>query len=286
MGHDVYIGYDERDQEICDAICSIFEENNIAPWVKSKNMPLLGSVEDITQAITDSACFILIYSKNSRDTNYVINETDIAFSRDVPIVVFNIDDSIIDKNLEFILQTQTKISAFPDYKKQLEKLVKKTSRIIKKPSGDVKLNSEYLKTFERIDPGRRQKKVRKYVMIAVPIAIILILIYLFAIAPTGKHTTDDGSFVMNVTGVDVDGVKYTVHGESYNMPSDSVNYFMNLRFFDENGNMVYSVNSTADEFNSGIIWSGNLHDDNATRVTFRLTDMGGNVLCDEDYVIE
>ena len=56
-------------------------------------------VDKITTAIEESECFLLIFSKNSTDTNYVITETDIAFSRGIPIVIFNIDGSKLKGNM-------------------------------------------------------------------------------------------------------------------------------------------------------------------------------------------
>jgi hypothetical protein len=69
------------------------------------------------------------------------------------------------------------------------------------------------------------------------------------------------------------------------MPSDSTKYFMNVKFFDKEDNVVFEVNSTADEFKSGIIWQGDLPSDNATHIGFKLTDYKGNELSKQDYVI-
>jgi hypothetical protein len=177
------------------------------------------------------------------------------------------------------------MDGFPNSKKQLEKLVKKTSEIIGKPVNKVKLDSNSVKKFEAVNPKRKENSIKKYITIAIPIAVVLILIYFFVILPMGQNTTDDGVFAMNVTGVDVSGLNYIVHGESYNMPSDSTKYFMNVKFFDKEDNVVFEVNSTADEFKSGIIWQGDLPSDNATHIGFKLTDYKGNELSKQDYVI-
>lgn len=283
MSHDIYICYDKKDENYCDALYNIFEKNNIKPWIKSKYMGEGDHVDKITSAITDSKCFVLILSKNSKNTNYVITETDIAFSRDIPIIVFNIDETRTDGNLEFILETQKNISSSPNSKKQLETLVKETSKYVKKPISKVKIDTRYVKLFEKRDP-------KKYVALAIPLVIAVILIYFFVIVPTGQHTTDDGIFSMNVTDVDVSGsgssYKYTIHGESYNLPADSGRYFMNFKFFDKNNNMVYEVNSTADEFKSGIMWSGDLKNNNVTYIGFKLTDINNKILSKQNYTIE
>lgn len=285
MDHDVYICYDEKNKDIGEEIYRLFEENNIKSWIKSKHFSSNDSVDKITNMIEESKCFLLILSKYSNNTNYIITETDIAFSRNIPIIVFKLDDSKLDGNLEFILENQTVIPSFPYTKKQLDTLVRKTSQIIGKPKDKVKIDSKFVVFFEALNPKRKENKIKKYVKIAIPIVVVLILIYFFVIVPTGQKTTDDGIFSMNVTKVDVNGLNYIVRGESYNMPADSSKYFMNIKFFDSEDNQVYEVNSTADEFKSGIIWEGDLHSDNATHVVFKLTDLKGNELSKQDYAI-
>ncbi len=289
MSHDVYICYDDADKKYADALFDVFKSNDITAWVKSREMSSGDSVDKITHAIEDSKCFILLLSNNSKATNYVITETDIAFSRNIPIIAFIIEDLKLDRNLEFILENQEKIPSFPNTKRQLETLVKKTSSTIGKPQDKVRIDSKSAGVFEKINPNRTQNSVKKYLKIVIPVAVIIVLIYLFVIVPTGQKTTDDGVFAMNITNVDVSpsnaAYKYTVYGESYNMPSDSQKYMMNIKFFDEKDNMLFEINSTADEFKSGIIGSCELDDDNITHIGFKLSDLNNKVLSKQDYVM-
>ena len=289
MSHDVYICYDDADKKYADALLDVFKSNDISSWVKSREMSSGDSVDKITHALEDSKCFILLLSNNSKATNYVITETDIAFSRNIPIIAFIIEDLKLDRNLEFILENQEKIPSFPNTKRQLETLVKKTSSTIGKPQDKVRVDYKSAGVFEKINPNRTQNSVKKYLKIVIPVAVIIVLIYLFVIVPTGQKTTDDGVFAMNITNVDVSSsngaYKYTVYGESYNMPSDSQKYMMNIQFFDEKDNMLFEINSTADEFKSGIIGSCELDDDNITHIGFKLSDLNNKVLSKQDYVM-
>ena len=247
------------------------------------------SVDRITNAIENSKCFVLVYSKNSKDTNYVITETDIAFSRNIPILVFNLDGFKISRNLEFILETQPILYSFPSPKRQMETLVRKASDIAGKPVDDVKIGSEYLKAFGKINPNRNEDAFKSFIKIAVPIVVVFILVYLFIIIPIGQHSTEDGVFSMNVTDVDVSGsgsnYKYIVHGESFNSPVDTVNYIMNIKFLDKDGKLLFEINSTADEFKSGVIGSCELDNNNVDHVDFKLTDLNGKVFSKVKYVI-
>ena len=287
MSHEVFICYDERDRDIADAIYNIFDKNGISSWMKAREMSGDDSVDKITTAIEQSDSFLFILTKNSKNTNYVITETDIAFSREVPILIFNIDDTRLRGNLEFILQNPTELNAFPDCKTQLEAMLRKISnRRVLSPQ----IDSEYLGVIEKRNPRRVLNIIRKYARIAVPVLLVLLFIYFVIVLPAGQKTTDDGVFAMNITHVDVSpsggDFKYVVHGESYNLPSDKEKYFMNIKFFDERDTLVYEINSTADEFKSGIICTGYLKSDNVTHIGFRLADLDDNELCRQDYVMD
>ena len=286
MNHDVYICYDKKDEHLSDELYELFEKNNIKAWSKSKDMPSGGSVDTITNAISESECFVLILGKSSKDTNYIMTELDIAFSNEVPIVVFDIDEGKSSKKLEFLIRTQKVIPSYPNSKKQLEKLVKETSEKIKKPVDKVKIDSKTVDIFDEINPKRKENKIKKYIAIAIPIAAVLILIYFFVIIPAGQNTTSDGIFSMNMTKIEVNGNNYAVYGESYNMPSNPEKYFMNIKFYDKDDNNVFEVNSTADEFKKGIMWQGDLPTNNVTHVGFKLIDLNNKVLSQNNCTIQ
>ena len=289
MSHDTYICYDKEDEKIGKIISHVLENNGISSWTKAKYMSENDSVDKIMDAISNSKCFLLLLSKKGKGTNYITTETDIAFSKNIPIAVLNIDESKIHGNLEFILETQTMIPSFSDSKRQLEALVEEISRIIKRPISNPRIDSECVKKYDKVNPHRIANLIKKCVKIAVPIAVVLILVYFFVLVPTGQNTTDDGIFSMNVTNVDVSqsngNYKYTVYGESFNLPSDSVRYMMNMKFLDNEDNLIYEINSTADEFKYGILGSCELPQDNITHIAFKLSDMHNKVLSKEDYRI-
>ena len=174
MSHDVFICYDEENKHLADELYNIFKKNNIKSWSKSKDMSANDSVDKITKAIENSKCFVLIHSKHSNNTNYIITEVDIAFSKNVPIIVFRVDNSKIGRNLEFILEDKLKINSFPNAKKQLEILLRETSKIIESPIDKAKIDSKSVLTFEKVNPGRGGFAFKRVIQIAIPIAIVLI----------------------------------------------------------------------------------------------------------------
>ena len=112
MNHEVFICYDPKDEEISTDISNLFESNNIKTWVKSKDYGEDDSVHVISDAIRASDAFVLIYSENSKNSNFVKTEIDIAFSSNVPILIYKIDESGIDEKLGFYLKDKPTIESF------------------------------------------------------------------------------------------------------------------------------------------------------------------------------
>lgn len=285
MTHDVYICYDEQDRLASDAICHVLEENKIKCWVKSRDLLPSDPVDKISQAIRSSRCVVVVYSKHSKKSDYVVTDIDIAFGSNIPIIAFNIDNSNQKGELEFFLKNKHWLSAFPNPTQQFETLIKDTSNFLGNPIDEPKVTPNAIRELDKIKPETTTEKVLKYLKIGVPIAIVLILIYLFVIHPMGQHTTDDGSFTMNITNVEVHEVNgkyvYTVFGKSYNMPDDSIKYIMKTSFRDKDNNEVYSTNATANEFSKGIISYAEVDEKNITNITFKLVDLNNKVICEE-----
>ena len=202
MSPDVFVCYDDEDKKTGEEVCHVLEANKIKCWIKSRDHHPKDSVEKISQAIRNSKCLVLVYSKNSKNSNTAITEVDFAFSSGVPIIAFNIDGSKNNGDLEFFLKNKPWINSFPNPSGQLKTLVEETSQKIEKPVKEAEIPSKSVKYFKSINPGNGGN-IKKFLKFAVPIAIILILVFVFVIRPMGHYTTDEGNFTMNLTEVDV-----------------------------------------------------------------------------------
>ena len=279
--HDVYICYDSEDETKANSICHLFEQHRITCWIKSRDYFSGDSVDKISHAIRNSKCMVILYSKNSKISNRVVTEVDIAFSSGIQILVFNIDGTNKKGDLEFFLKNKKFINAFPKTQDQLALLVENTSEIIDNPCENVEIPPNIYKLFEH------KSKAMKYVKIAIPAIVILALVFYFVVLPMGQITTDSGVFSMNITNVDVkeaDGKYfYTVYGQSYNMPQNSTLYFMKTQYFDSKNNMVYEINTSADEFKFGVIASFEVAQKNITHISFKLVDISDKLICEDEY---
>ena len=135
MNHEVFVCYDSKDEEIASDISNLFELNNIKTWLKSRDYGENDTVYTITQAIENSKCVVLVYSKNSKNSNFVITEIDIAFSSEIQILIYKIDDSPIDGKLEFYLKDKPLIESL-NPKEKYSALLKDVSNILNRPVGE------------------------------------------------------------------------------------------------------------------------------------------------------
>ena len=72
MNRDVYICYGDKQEEISEAICDLFKDNNIQSWIKSRDFPS-NDADKIVNAIATSKCFVLILSNNS-NSNHILRQ--------------------------------------------------------------------------------------------------------------------------------------------------------------------------------------------------------------------
>lgn len=130
--YDAFICYDDNDLEIAEEIVNLFEENNLKCWFKARDWNLI-SVKDIEYGISDCKILVLILSENTNNSRYVKNELPTAFSSEVPIITFKIDDCDIEDYFEFFISLKDSIDAYPNYKDGLEYLLKRSSMLAGKP---------------------------------------------------------------------------------------------------------------------------------------------------------
>ena len=153
MSHDVYICYDDKDQITANAICHVLEENKIKCWLKTRDLGVNHLVDGIMEAIHESNAMVLIFSSHSKNSNFVNTEVDIAFTEDIPILVFKIDESKLDGGLEFFLNNKHWLDAYPDPEVKFESLIRDTSKLLGKPiSKPIVANEKIIKEQEVVEP--------------------------------------------------------------------------------------------------------------------------------------
>lgn len=139
----VYIIYDEKDSDIANEVCEVLEYNGFSCWIKHRDADNSRMVGEIMDAIKNSALCVVIYSENSKSSNFVVNEVDTAFSNKIPFIVFKIDDINLEGSLEFFLHNSPRVDAYPSYATEFHDLISKSLRMMGKSTKSIKLPRKF-----------------------------------------------------------------------------------------------------------------------------------------------
>lgn len=112
--------------------------------VKTRDLGVSHMVEGIMDAINGAQVMVLIFSSHSKHSNFVNTEVDIAFTENIPILVFKIDESKLDGGLEFFLNNKHWLDAYPNPEIKFESLIKDTSKLLGKPISKPVINNKKL----------------------------------------------------------------------------------------------------------------------------------------------
>ncbi|MBR4448557.1 toll/interleukin-1 receptor domain-containing protein [Methanobrevibacter sp.] len=285
MAHDVYICYDERDLDVAKDVCDTLEKSRLRCWMKNRDARVTTSVTEITEAIEKSKVMVLLYSKNSKQSNFVNNEVDTAFEIDKKILVYQIDDSKIEGGLEFFLRNKPRIEAYPNPEDKFDILVKDTRELAK---GTV------------IDAIKQRKK-----LILLGAVVLVLLVGVIGFMAFNGDTGDSGATQMKagdvkleITDFKVDDVRkqktdwnysYTVEGTISPTPSPGDKCVIVVDFYDQSGSLVESKETAfenAQVVSSGYLFGSTVSDSNNIKaVDVQLINKNNIILAQDDSQI-
>lgn len=134
MAHDVFVSYSSKDKVIADSIVAELENKNIRCWYAPRDIkPGDDWGEAIAQAISGSQVFLLVFSKNSNRSQRVLDELNLAISKEIVILPFRIEK--LDPSGAMLLHLASRhwLDAFsPSWKVFLVDLVRTMQTILEK----------------------------------------------------------------------------------------------------------------------------------------------------------
>jgi hypothetical protein len=135
MAHDVFISYSAKDQTTADAICGALEAQDIRCWIAHRDVPYGDSYPGaIVAAINASRILILVFSSSSNTSNDVMHEVERAFSNEIPIIPFRVENVQPSLDMQYFLSTPQWLNALtPPLEFHLEKLVDSVGALLKMP---------------------------------------------------------------------------------------------------------------------------------------------------------
>ena len=166
--HDVFISYSTKNSDVANKVCHILEQNNLKCWIAPRNISS-GKiyVDEIADAIKSTKIVVLIYSTYSQESMYVNNEINLAFTKNKPILSFNIDEELPKEGMEYYLKVTQWLSAYPNPEDEFETLIRDALRLCdENPDVQVSIN---LNDFRGEDLSKHKKDYVSLILLFTPL---------------------------------------------------------------------------------------------------------------------
>jgi hypothetical protein len=103
----IFISYSSKNKNIADAVCHKLEERKMKCWIAPRDiLPGANYAEELINAIDESKLFVLIFSKDSNQSQHVLRECERAVSHGIPIIPFRIEDVLPGAALQYFIGPQ------------------------------------------------------------------------------------------------------------------------------------------------------------------------------------
>lgn len=122
-----FISYSSKDKNIADNLCNKLESKGIKVWYAPRDIHISDYATAIVDAISKCSYFIVIISKNSIQSQHVLNEIDVAFSminKGLQFKPLKIDDEELGAAFTYYLSRQHWMDAhIPPLEQRLHEFV-------------------------------------------------------------------------------------------------------------------------------------------------------------------
>jgi len=125
MSQDIFISYSSKDKVVADAVVAALENRGIRCWYAPRDIKAGADWgESITDAITDSALMLLIFSKNSNRSKRVLDEIYYSISEGKTILPFRIEKLDPSGAMRLHLSSRHWLDAYdPSWEAHINKLI-------------------------------------------------------------------------------------------------------------------------------------------------------------------
>lgn len=101
---DIFISHSVVDKDLANYLCNAFEANGLSCWIAPRNIvPGTEWADSITNAISDCAVLLVVYSKNSLRSSQVAKEIGMADRKRKYIIPYKIDDTEPEGSFDYYL---------------------------------------------------------------------------------------------------------------------------------------------------------------------------------------
>jgi hypothetical protein len=166
MAHAAFISHSSKDKAVADVTCAFLESHGINCWMASRDIrPGSKWGASIVKAIRASRIMILIFSRHANSSPQIMREVERAVNAGVVLIPVRIENILPDDNLEYFLNAEHWLDAFPGAPENyLGALVHAVNDILKIPAtiiGEPALEDAADKVFEHPGTSGAQFKLEK-----------------------------------------------------------------------------------------------------------------------------
>lgn len=121
----LFISFSSKNSEEANRVCDFLEANGYPCFISSRD--LIAGKEyagQLIDNITASKAVVLLLSKASNESPHVLREVEYAVSKNIPIIVYTLEEVKLSKSMEYYLMTHQWIPATANRDERLLKGVK------------------------------------------------------------------------------------------------------------------------------------------------------------------
>jgi len=177
MSHDIFISYTQPVRSKALAIHDMFQANKIASWIDKSEVYGISYGKDFTgeivRAIKTCKIFLLIYSKYTNSSEYVLDEVSFASDSSKIIIVVRLDDSEYRDELSLRLSRKHSIDGSSgNWSKILRQILLQVEKDLnngdttgRRPTSDQFLLSNGFENLENKMYAEAQRDLQQYIEI-------------------------------------------------------------------------------------------------------------------------
>lgn len=169
MKHKVFISYSTKDADVANAVCKALEAEDIPCWIAPRDiLPGEEYADAIIEALNNCQLFLVILSEESNSSPQVRREVERAVSKNLSILTFRIDNTILSKAMEYYLSNRHWLDASNEvFSKQLQSLNAAVHKLLEQ--SPVSKDETHVPGPAEIDePGKSMAHVKDVTSVPLP----------------------------------------------------------------------------------------------------------------------
>ena len=176
MAHDILISYSSKDKKLADAVCNKLETNKIRVWMAPRDItPGKSYAAEITKAIRETKCVVLLFNKNSFNSQWVRKEVERAVGSNKIIIPFRLEDIDLDDEWNLYISSSHWLNVINKRTDEaISELLKSIKKILEINTDD----NEHLKNNLQAKSATKKRKI--FLILVVSLISIALLMYIFS----------------------------------------------------------------------------------------------------------